>query len=171
MRKLITILAVTLALVVQPYTVKAEEGPATYFISASGTMLTGNDFALDNTTGTFRIGVKTDLGGNYRLITVYRQIQFGDALDAKSLQVGGEITKYLGYEEGFLKGSSMTIRGAFDFELNQVDNDVNGALGFGWLKPLGDQEVFALESFVDFTFKDGKDYITIGLSLEITPPL
>lgn len=167
MKRLI-ILTLTLALFAAP--TMAESGPATYFISASGTTLTGNEFALNNATGTFRIGVKTDLGGDYRLVTTYRQIDFGSG-DAKSLQIGGEIVKYLGYEEGFFKGSSMTIRGEFDFELNQIDNDVNGVLGFGWLKPLGDTEVFALESFVDFTFKNGKDYITIGLSLEITPPL
>jgi len=48
---------------------------------------------------------------------------------------------------------------------------VNGAMGFGWIKPLGKSGVFAVEPSMDMTFKDGADYVTIGLALNITPPV
>jgi len=101
-------------MVALPFTLtfaQSKTGPATYFMDVSGTTMTGQKFDLADATGTFKFGVKTDLGGDYKLITTYREIRFAGHADVKSLQVGGEKQYDLGYHAGFLKGSSLAIEG------------------------------------------------------------
>lgn len=156
----------------------AEEGPATYFLAISGNTETGENFDLTDLTGTFRAGIKTDLADNglYRLIMTYRQVNVGPlADDIKALGVGAEKIYPLYMTNGFFKNSSLAVRASAQFELNQEVNDVNGVFGFGWIKKLsvdanGDA-VFSIEPYIDFTAKDDRDFLTIGLSVNLTPPV
>ncbi len=155
-----------------------EEGPATYFMSVSGTTETGGEFDLSDLTGTFKIGLKTDLAadGDYHLLTTYRQVNVGPLTDdVKSLDVGVEKRYHLGMSQGFFKNSYLSVRASSQFELNQESNDVNAVLGFGWEKKLAvdaqGNAVFSIEPFMDFTAKDERDFFTVGFSVHITPPV
>ena len=156
----------------------AEEGPATYFMSVSGTTETGGDFDLSDLTGTFKIGLKTDLAGDgdYHLLTTYRQVNVGPlADDVKSLDVGVEKRYALGMKAGFFTNSYLAIRASSQFELNQESNNVNAVLGMAWEKKLAvdanGNAVFSIEPFMDFTAKEDRDFFTVGFSINITPPV
>lgn len=176
MKKFLIVLAIIILLPLK-FTFSAE-GPATYFASISGTTATGGEFDLTDLTGTFKIGLKTDLSGDglYHLVTTYRQVNVGPLADAvKSLDVGAEKLYALGMNSGFFKNSYLAVRASGQFELNQESNDVNAVLGFGWEKKLAvdaqGNAVFSIEPFMDFTAKEDQDFLTIGFSINVTPPV
>lgn len=179
MKRLLTFTIALALFVSAPFTLSfAEDGPATYFVAVSGTTETGDEFDLTDLTGTFKIGLKTDLAadGLYRLVTTYRQVNIGPlADDIKTLGVGAERHYPFNMSSGFFKNSGLSVRAAAQFELNQESNNVNALFGLGWIKKLAvdaqGNSVFSIEPFMDFTAQQDRDFVTVGISLDITPPI
>ncbi len=180
-----TILAVILALA--PLSMSfADSHPLTIFLAASGTTETGDKFDLSDLTGTFKLGIKTNLNadGTYRLLVTYRQVNIGPlAGDVKTLGVGAERYFDFNRTSGFLKNSGINLRASAQFELNQFavtesgdfhpDNNTNGVFGIGWDKKLSLDDdghaLFSIEPFIDFTTKADRDFFTLGATLNIMP--
>lgn len=176
-----------LLLVMAPLTLSfADSHPLTMFLAASGTTETGEKFSLTDLTGTLKAGIKTNLNvdGTYRLLLTYRQVNIGPlAGDIKSLGVGAERYFDFNRTSGFLKNSGLNVRASAQFELNQfavtesgdfqTNNNTNGVFGFGWEKKLSldadGHALFAIEPFMDFTTKEQRDFLTLGMTLNFMP--
>jgi len=171
--------------VAAPFTlsVAADEGPVTFYGSFGGTAALDERAAITSASVSVRFGIKTHLNadGTWRLITEYNSIDKPLKLEedgsfVKSLDVGAERLFWLGAREGFVAHSAFVFRGALDFELNLPDNDLNVAIGAGWLKKLsvdGDgNSLLSAQVSADMRFKnDETDDVAFFLTINLTPPV
>lgn len=166
MSRSLKLLLVTSIMCALPLTVSfAQDGP-TYFASFSATGEAGAENLIGSASATYTFGVQVPIRDNRHLLLGYRSIRIaGEGDDPQSLNLGFVDYYSMGklWEMGVWLGSDINLKTSED------EDPMSGLVGISAQRRLSGQ--FTAELYNTWTLRNGRDFMTFGLNIKVTPSL